>query len=194
MCYTCVRECPAKAIRIVEQQAEVIPERCIGCGNCVRVCSQHAKRVESDLGYVWTLLKSDARRPPRSSRRASRPSLPTLNTRNVVGMLRRLGFALVNEVGFGADLVAAEYRHLLERNPDRRYIATTCPAIIGYVERYHPNLVDALAPIVSPMVATARALRRRHGDKLCRSSSSGRASPRRARPGPAIRSSVTSMR
>ncbi|HOT49944.1 MAG TPA: 4Fe-4S binding protein, partial [Candidatus Hydrogenedentes bacterium] len=45
VCYTCVRECPAKAIRIVEGQAEVIPARCIGCGNCVRVCSQQAKRV-----------------------------------------------------------------------------------------------------------------------------------------------------
>ena len=39
VCYTCVRECPAKAIRIVEGQAEVITERCIGCGNCVKVCS-----------------------------------------------------------------------------------------------------------------------------------------------------------
>ena len=44
VCYTCVRECPAKAIRIVDQQAEIISERCIGCGNCVRVCSQKAKR------------------------------------------------------------------------------------------------------------------------------------------------------
>ena len=47
-----------------------------------------------------------------------------------------------------------------------RYISTTCPAIVGYVERYYPDLVDSLAPIVSPMMATARALRRLHGDDL----------------------------
>jgi len=40
MCYTCIRECPAKAIRVKDGQAEVIPDRCICCGNCLRVCSQ----------------------------------------------------------------------------------------------------------------------------------------------------------
>lgn len=43
VCYTCVRECPVKAIKIINGQAEVINERCIGCGNCFMVCSQGAK-------------------------------------------------------------------------------------------------------------------------------------------------------
>ena len=30
-CYQCVRECPAKAIRIFDGQAEVMAERCIAC-------------------------------------------------------------------------------------------------------------------------------------------------------------------
>ncbi len=43
VCYTCVRGCPAKAIRIENGQAAVMHERCIACGNCVKVCSQGAK-------------------------------------------------------------------------------------------------------------------------------------------------------
>ena len=58
MCYTCVRECPAKAIRIMEGQAEVIAERCIACGNCVRVCSQRAKQQRSSIEEVEALLAS----------------------------------------------------------------------------------------------------------------------------------------
>jgi signal transduction histidine kinase/Fe-S-cluster-containing hydrogenase component 2 len=165
VCYTCVRECPAKAIRIVEGQAEVVPARCIGCGNCVRVCSQHAKQVLDSKGEVETLLKSGQRIAAILA-----PSFPAQSKdtdyRRVVGMIRALGFHYVNEVAFGADLVADRYRRLLAADDHKRYIATTCPAIIGFVERYRPELVDSLAPIVSPMVATARVLRRLHGQDL----------------------------
>ncbi len=165
VCYTCVRECPAKAIRIGKGQAEVLAERCIGCGNCVRVCSQKAKVVLDSTVHVRTLLAGGE---PVVAVLA--PSFPAEFTecswRQLVGMIRELGFAAVHEVGFGADLVADRYRKLLEASAGRRYIATSCPAVVAFVEKYHPDLVDALAPIVSPMVAIARALRRGRHDKL----------------------------
>lgn len=165
MCYTCVRECPAKAIRISQGQAKVIPERCIGCGNCLRVCSQGAKEVLSSVdiaqGYLASGTPTVAILAPSFPAEFEDTPYPKL-----VGALRTIGFAGVYEVGFGADLVAARYNELLTENPDKRYIATTCPGVVSYVEYYHPELVEFLAPIVSPMMATARALQRMRGPDL----------------------------
>jgi two-component system NtrC family sensor kinase len=165
MCYTCVRECPVKAIRITDGQAQVVGDRCIACGNCARICSQHAKLLRGTIDEVLVLLRSGHRVAA-----CVAPSFPAefidIPYTQIVGMIRALGFDLVVEVSFGADLVARKYRELAETSNGHRYISTTCPAIIGYVERYYPEMVDSLAPIVSPMVATARVLRKIHGDDL----------------------------
>jgi two-component system NtrC family sensor kinase len=165
VCYQCVRECPAKAIRIADHQAQVLPERCIGCGVCVGVCTQDAKRVLSAVEAVESLLAG-----PVPVAAILAPSFPAEFIRvdypRVVGALRQLGFASVYEVAFGAELVAMQYQRLVAEDDEKLWIATTCPAVVGYVERYHPELIDSLAPVVSPMIATARMLRAQHGDDI----------------------------
>jgi signal transduction histidine kinase/Fe-S-cluster-containing hydrogenase component 2 len=166
VCFTCVRECPAKAIRISDGQAQVIEERCIGCGNCVQVCSQGAKVGLDTTREVERLLASGGRVAAMVA-----PSFPAefqadCDFRVLVGMVRALGFALVTEVGFGADLVAERYRRLYAQSKGARSIATTCPAVVGFVERYHPEFIGSLVQIVSPMIAMSRVLRHLHDPDL----------------------------
>lgn len=162
VCYTCVRECPAKAIRILEGQAEVVTDRCIACGNCVKVCTRGAKKARVNIADVEELLESGRRVAAMVA-----PSFPAefskVPPRKFVGMLNKLGFHPVTEVAFGADLVAHAYRELLRKNPGKQYVAVNCPAVVTYVEKYMPQLIPFLAPIVSPMVAEARVVRHFYG-------------------------------
>jgi len=164
-CYTCVRECPAKAIRIVGGQAEVIDERCIACGNCTKVCSQGAKVFLNTTDRVINLLDDNT-----DSAAIIAPSFPAEfqefnDYRSLIGMVKALGFKHVLEVSFGADLVADRYKKLVEESKDY-YISSDCPSIVNYIKHYHPNLVDNLAPIVSPMVAMSRVVHARYGNDV----------------------------
>jgi iron only hydrogenase large subunit-like protein/nitrogen-specific signal transduction histidine kinase len=161
-CYTCVRECPAKAIRIVGGQAEVIDDRCIACGNCTKVCSQGAKVFLNTTDRVEKLLENDYKVAAIVA-----PSFPAEfsdipDHRVLTGMIKSLGFEYVAEVSFGADLVADRYKKLVSENKGF-YISSDCPSIVNYIKFYHPGLVDYLAPIVSPMVAMSRVVREKYG-------------------------------
>ncbi|HZL77046.1 MAG TPA: [Fe-Fe] hydrogenase large subunit C-terminal domain-containing protein, partial [Bacteroidales bacterium] len=161
-CYTCVRECPAKAIRIVGGQAEVIVERCIACGNCTKVCSQGAKVFLNTTDRVNILLEKE----PKVAAIIA-PSFPAefsdIDHRTLIGMIRSLGFEYVAEVSFGADLVADRYKKLITGSSEY-YISSDCPSIVNYIKYYHKELAYQLAPIVSPMVAMSRVMRKKYGD------------------------------
>ncbi|GAB1403928.1 MAG: [Fe-Fe] hydrogenase large subunit C-terminal domain-containing protein [Lentimicrobiaceae bacterium] len=166
VCYTCVRECPAKAIRIINGQAEVVAERCIGCGNCVKVCSQNAKVFRKEINKVKYLINSGHKVAALIA-----PSFPAefseiKNHRLFVSLVRAQGFDYVFEVSFGADLVAREYKKIIQSGNYPPVISSDCPAIVKYIEHYHPDLVSALANIVSPMVAMGRVARDKHGSDL----------------------------
>lgn len=160
-CYHCVRSCPAKAIRVQSGQAQVIEERCIGCGNCIRVCAQKAKEVQSAVPVVKELLEGDA--PVVAILAPSYPAaFDDLSAGQLVAAIRALGFARVLEVGFGAEMVAQAYARSLKRPPNHPMISTPCPALVSYVEKYMPDVVPFLAPIVSPMIALSRAVKQRY--------------------------------
>lgn len=137
--------------------------RCIGCGSCFMVCSQGAKAIIDTKPDVLNLLAAydDVIACVAPSFAAEFTELD--DPLQIVDMIKSLGFSKVVEVSFGADIVALKYKEL---GGKRTYISSDCPAIVFYIEHYMPEIVDSLAPVVSPMVATARVLKKKYGNEI----------------------------
>lgn len=166
VCYACIRECPAKAIRIENGQAEIIASRCILCGNCIKVCSRNAKMFSFSIDKVKKLLREHPKVAAIVAPSIAAEFTDISDHKAFVGMIKALGFHYVNEVAFGAELVAHKYQELVSKNPERTFISTSCPAIVSFVEKHHIQVIGALSPIVSPMIATAKVLKELHGEEI----------------------------
>jgi iron only hydrogenase large subunit-like protein/PAS domain-containing protein len=160
-CYRCVRVCPVKAIRVVHGQASVDARRCLGCGTCVRECPQGAKRYRRDLPKAEALLKT-RKFVAASLAPAFAGAFEPWALLRLPAALRRLGFHYVAETAVGAAWVAQASAGLA-RERKAPLICTACPAAVGYVEKYRPELVPRLLPLVSPMMAHARHVKARFG-------------------------------
>jgi iron only hydrogenase large subunit-like protein/uncharacterized Fe-S cluster-containing protein len=165
-CYRCVRTCPVKAVRVREGQAEVVDELCIACASCVRVCPQQAKVVRDDLPAVKEALA--AGRTVVASVAPSAPAYFAMTSFSQMEQaLTKMGFAAAGETAFGAEMVGQAHGDMIGQEPERWPIITSsCPVVVNLVEKYYPDLIPYLAPIVSPMIAHGRYLRQRHGDDV----------------------------
>ncbi len=161
-CYRCVRVCPVNAIKMENGQAKVIPENCISCGTCIPECPQNAKTYVKNTDEVLDFLSGKQQviisiAPSFASvyNKWERKRLPSA--------LRQAGFWLVTETAIGAHEVALKTKEIIENKPDSSHICTACPAVVNYIEKYNKNEIHFLTPVVSPMVAHARILKKQYG-------------------------------
>lgn len=159
-CFRCVRKCPIKAIRFSGNQAHIIGNECILCGNCVVQCPQNAKEIADSTEKVRVLLQSGD------------PVIVSLapsfiaNYEGVgIEAMRRalmsLGFSDVEETAVGATIVKNEYERMLREDERDVIITSCCHSINLLIQKRFPACLEYLADVLSPMQAHCQDIKRR---------------------------------
>lgn len=164
-CYKCIRYCPVKAIEVKNQQAQIIENDCILCGNCIIVCPQNAKEDVNEIddikGQIAEGKRVIATVAPSFVAACKVESFKTLEK-----ALKELGFAEARETAEGAFLVKSQYENLVKDRWNEAIVSTCCPTVVKYVERHFPEALPYLAPVISPMEASSRKIREEYKDAV----------------------------
>ena len=160
-CYKCIRHCPVKAIRFSGNQAHVIGNECILCGQCFVVCPQNAKEIVDETEKIKVLLQSGA--PVIASIAPS--FVANYNGVGIEAMrdaLKKLGFADAEETAIGATIVKTEYERILREEKRDILISSCCHSVNLLIQKNFPHLLEYLADVVSPMQAHCKDIKRRN--------------------------------
>lgn len=159
-CYKCIRHCPVKSIRFSGNQAYIIGNECIMCGQCFVVCPQDAKQIVDETEKVKVLLQSGD---------PVVVSLAPSFIANYEGVgigamreaLKQLGFYDVEETAIGATLVKNEYERMIEEKTHDIIISSCCHSVNLLIQKYFPAELPYLADVLSPMQAHCKDIKRR---------------------------------
>ncbi|MGK9368226.1 [Fe-Fe] hydrogenase large subunit C-terminal domain-containing protein [Melioribacter sp. Ez-97] len=155
-CYRCLRNCPVKAISVINGQASVDESLCILCGNCLKECPQNAKQYRNDIEKVKRLVSEF------NTAVSVAPSYPAFfeewECSRLPSVLRKLGFKFIAETSVAAENVALESFEYYKVN-HKSLLSSACPSLVNYVEKHQPELTDYLAPFLSPMAAHASEIK-----------------------------------
>lgn len=160
-CYKCIRHCPVKSIKFSGNQAHILEDECILCGQCFVVCPQNAKEIVSEVEKVKVMLMAGDK---------IIVSLAPSFVANYDGVgidsmryaLKKLGFFDVEETAIGATIVKKEYEKMLEKEERDIVISSCCHSVNLLIQKFFPNELQYLSDIMSPMQAHCTDIKKRY--------------------------------
>lgn len=157
-CNRCISVCPAM---MANQSTEVDGKNviwvngdaCVHCGACMDVCHHKARSYQDDVNRFL----DDLKKGEKISLLVAPAFIANYKSqyRQILGYLKSLGVNRIISVSFGADITSWGYLNYITKYNFTGGISQPCPAIVDYIEKYIPELVDKLVPVHSPMMCSA---------------------------------------
>lgn len=155
-CNACVRVCPVHAniTRLKDGTTDefitgIDPQACINCGECVKIC-RHGARGYNDHFDRFRDMLENKKEMILIVAPAIRTSFPDGMWKALLSWIRKNGNVKIYDIGFGADICSYMYNKYLSESPDKKLITQPCPAVVNYIQKYQPELIPYLSPVLSP--------------------------------------------
>ena len=171
-CNKCISVCSCVGATVAHQTEDgrniinVDGNKCIACGACFDACEHNAREFVDDTEEFFAALK----RGEKISILLAPAFLANYPNEygSILGGLKKLGVNRIISISFGADITTWAYLNYVQKNNFMGGISQPCPAVVGYIERYIPELLPKLFPVQSPMMCGAIYARKHMGinDKL----------------------------
>ena len=162
-CYKCIRNCPVKAIRFSGNQAHIISNECILCGQCFVVCPQNAKEIVNETEKAKVLIQSGDKVIV-SLAPSFIANYEGVGIESMREALKKLGFYDVEETAIGATIVKNEYERMLKEENKDILISSCCHSVNLLIQKYFPDQLQYLADVMSPMQAHCYDIKKRYPD------------------------------
>lgn len=171
-CNKCISVCSCVGATVAHQTEDgrniinVDGNKCIACGACFDACEHNAREFVDDTEAFFEALK----RGEKISVLLAPAFLANYPNEygSILGGLKKMGVNRIISISFGADITTWAYLNYVQKNNFMGGISQPCPAVVGYIERYIPELIPKLFPVQSPMMCGAIYARKHMGisDKL----------------------------
>ena len=157
-CHACISACPVKyCVDGSGEKLAINHDLCIGCGNCIFHCPHNARHPVDDTETFFNDLKQ--------GEKIIAILAPTVVSvfpdcyLKLNAYLKSLGIEAVFDVSFGAELTALSYTNYMTEKKPRLVIGQSCPAIVNFIQLYHPELILYLTPVDSPIIHTIKMIK-----------------------------------
>lgn len=165
----CSKACGVKAIESdFLGRAQINPDKCVSCGMCMVSCPFGAIADKSQIFQLIRAMKND-----NTIMAIIAPAIigqfgKNITIKNIKAALQEIGFAEVFEVALGADMGAVkEAHHYVEKvaTGELPFLLTSCcPSWSMLAKKYFPEMIDNVSNALTPMVATARSIKKQYKD------------------------------
>lgn len=144
---------------------------CVFCGQCQAVCPTGALTIKNNVNDAWALITDSKKKVLAQIAPSVRVAIgeefglePGENTIGLVNAaLKEIGFDLVFDTNFSADLTIMEEAHefveRLSKGENLPLFTSCCPAWVRYLETQHPEMLSHLSSCKSPQGMLSPILR-----------------------------------